>query len=442
MEQAARNEAFSAIAGQWEAAGIRYGIINGYSEVSQETGRDLDIAMAAQDAVTASWIASEELRSRGWLLKADHRPWAWWIFAFRKIGNITIGLEVDLLPRLQSGINCLQCGVSQYTRQIGHHGWQVDSRGSLIKRILLQVVAGNDEKFNRQPELLWLSASEQAVLLEDRKLRWIVGDMLVPDASRLSVANFAQTRAALKRRLYAAAVRSPLNALGTLPFGVSRSWGLNVLPRRVAPVIEISAAAGIDKASIIELLCARLQRATFLKPVVLDGRDGPLSHLKHIRQKCVSGGQVKGLVSACRASMISGWLRAVRVLIGAWLQNRFIVDRRSVRLYPVVIDRIVEDMLTNIHDFGASGVSEWLRHHITRPDLKIGLVAGPAIILTHGSDLSDGRTTGECATIRHLESTGYIDEVIEVNADLEGASERIFELVMDRFLGNRYNTKP
>ena len=110
-EAQARTEAFSAVATRWHEAGIRYGIVNGYLEDGEELGRDLDLVMNRQDFAQGNNLAVATLESLGWKIHQDRRPWAWWIFAFKHQDGEVIGLEIDLLPRLQSGLNCIQNGI-------------------------------------------------------------------------------------------------------------------------------------------------------------------------------------------------------------------------------------------------------------------------------------------------------------------------------------------
>ena len=159
---------------------------------------------------------------------------------------------------------------SSYTCPAGIHGWQVDPRGSLIKRILLQFVAGNFSKFDRRPELLELNAMERQVIQNDFELRRLLAGTFLVGDSEFEANNLHPLKALLKRRLYARALLRPLKALEAGVFGLVRSVKLNLIARQVCPVFSISATSDTDNKRVIKAVSEKMQKATFLKPVVLD----------------------------------------------------------------------------------------------------------------------------------------------------------------------------
>jgi len=425
-EAQARTEAFTAVATGWHEAGIRYGIVNGYLENEEELGRDLDIVMDRQHLALGNNLAVATLKNLGWKIRQDQRPWAWWIFGFKFQDGEVLGLEIDLLPRLQSGFNCIQDGVSSFTCPAGIHGWQVDPRGSLIKRIILQLVAGNFSKFDRSPDLLELNDMERHVIENDYELRRLLADTILLDDSKFPTTHLRPLKSLLKRRLYERALIRPFKAMEAGIFGLTRSLMLNPFARQVCPVLSISATAGIDKNRVIEILSEKMQKATFLKPVILGLNSRPPSQAP-VPRSTPNGECHPSLDERSeKPPLATNGFQILGLLVEHWLKTKFVVNRKSVRLFPVVYAGHPVHMLIDPDSYGIAEIPKWLPKCMPKAPLSI--------ILVGEEDPIQSPRGNRHYSIYELTSLGLIDAAVDMKNGPEHAAGRIFEIVLAQFL--------
>lgn len=311
-----RISVFSAIAERWNAANISYGIINGYDDSTGMLGRDLDLLVCPADLQRSRDIALDVLRSSGWNVKFMCRPWAWWIFSFLDQPGGTIGFEIDLLPRLQSGLHCFQIGPSNETIPCERYGWSIDPRGTLIKTIVLQLVAGNYSKFPVVPRREALPIQQQKVLYRDSWLENLLAPLF--ELPQEKIDRLPHIRRAIKSSLRGHRSNPGPSLASNICFALTRFIGLNLLPHPAAPRIILISDSPLLGSPFADDLARLMRQASFLKPVFDDSNTGSFSAFD-------KAGTTDTISEISFKLLRFGW----------HLRQR--INRQSVRLHPVLI---------------------------------------------------------------------------------------------------------
>ena len=308
MVDGIRHQAFGLVCDAWVGAGVDYGIANGYDLDRDVIGRDVDV-MVAETHLERAWrLAGDVLEGAGWSVCRDQRPWAYWIFAFRSRNGQWIGLEIDLLPRLQSGVCLFQSGPSERTFETASTGWRVDPRSGFIKKVVMQLVAGNVGKLCRAGLPLQIDDRESEAVADDNRLTELAERL----ESISTPAELKEFGAKFKRRMSVRALASPGALFSAATFGATRILGLNLLPKPVIPIlfIEVEHERGLDE--FLSSLAASFEDGTFLKPEVrnLERSPFPLAGVLGI-----------GVLANRVSSHLHLW---------------WIAARKSVRLFPFI----------------------------------------------------------------------------------------------------------
>lgn len=435
--QHSRIQALEILANTWNKSGLSYSVLHGLEGYPHSVGRDLDVCMKRADTTRGADLAESELRKDGWFTVRFDRIWAHWLFGFRYHHGKVEGLEIDFLPTMQTGLLRFLNGPSRFTETIGP--FPQDIWGGFVKRILMQFYGSNGVRFRSKPDSLVLSGSESEVV--ERKLGEFFGDRTRLLIEFLQCGDLESTDRFLRQTRVWSQLRSLLfskRRIERFYFCLRRFVGLNIAPRRVAPIIAIVGPDGVGKSSTIRSLEALLQEINvFPKSIFRHWRPDLIPTLNEVlepkawfRKRFSDGRAQQPRRHAGPFSLIRLLYYSIDFIVGFWLKDA----RASVRLHPVIYDRHAIDMSIDPARYGLSHPPpDIFRKIVPKPDLVIALIDAPQNIHARKNELTIPEITAQIETITDLHRQGHIDSLVEVNGQPDEVAARILRLVLENF---------
>lgn len=432
-----RRATFEALAAEWERQGLETGVLHGLERYPAEVGRDLDVCIREDQTELAIRLTRDLLEAEGWKVVALSRPWAHWVFAFRNLATEPEGLEIDFLPMMQTGVLRLLDGPSPHRTRKGP--FCIDSWGGVVKRILMQLYAGNRDRFRRCPEELTIQADEQSAIAD------MLPKFFASGAPRLEAAlkreNPVELEEIIRQTRLKTQIRSLVTGQGRLRhavFCLHRWVGLNLRPRRVAPLIAVVGPDGVGKSTTLRSLeeCfvrlnvfpARIQR--HWRPGLFPPLHEAWKPSSWMRRRKDEGPAQDPRRTAGKLRLVRSWYYFLDFWLGHWLLDA----RASVRLNPVIYDRHAVDMTIDPVRYGLSApFPKILQRLIPRPDLVIALVDHPENIRARKQELSIGEIQDQLSRIEHLHSEGHIDRMLSVQATPEETAATLLRELLNHF---------
>jgi len=153
-------ELVAAIAECWNQAGISYGIAHGIDEYPRATGRDIDVLVDRDHASRAITLAERVLRDRGLLVARPPRLWGDRVLAADSAPSDDV-LEIHTVVRI-AWRNVVLVAEPKATMRVGP--FAIDPWVSIVKRIILPLLAGSTDKFVRAPAEFHATPEERVAL--------------------------------------------------------------------------------------------------------------------------------------------------------------------------------------------------------------------------------------------------------------------------------------
>ncbi len=435
--QHSRIQAWETVAKAWNKSGLSYSVLHGLEGYPHSVGRDLDVCMRRADINRGANLAEGELRKDGWFTVRFDRIWAHWLFGFRYQHGTVEGLEIDFLPTMQTGLVRFLDIPSHSTKTVGP--FPQDIWGGFVKRILMQFYGSNGVRFRSKPCSLVLSGSEGELV--ERKLGEFLGGKTRLLTEFLQAGDFESTERFLRQTRVWSQLRSLLFSKGRLErfcFCLRRFVGLNIVPRRVTPIIALVGPDGVGKSSTIRSLEALLQEIDVFpkrifrhwRPDLIPALSEALEPKAWFRKRSSDGPAQQPRRHAGAFSLIRLLYYGIDFIVGYWLKDA----RASVRLHPVIYDRHAIDMSIDPARYGLSrSPPDIFRKIVPKPDLVIALIDAPQNIHARKHELTIPEITAQIKTITDLHRQGHIDSLIEVNGQPDEVAARILRLVLENF---------
>src|SRR5689334_10473826 len=140
-------ELVGAIAECWNQAGLSYAIAHGIDDYPHAIGRDVDVLIDRHHVTPAIALAERVLRDRGLLVARPPRLWGERVLAADSALSDDV-LEIHTAVRL-TWRNVLLATKPNATTRFGP--FAIDPWISIVKRVLLPLLAGSTDKFVRAP---------------------------------------------------------------------------------------------------------------------------------------------------------------------------------------------------------------------------------------------------------------------------------------------------
>ena len=153
-------ELVAAIAECWNQAGLSYGIAHGIDEYPSAIGRDVDVLVERDHVSRAIALAERVLRNRGLLVARPPRVWGERVLAADSALSEDV-LEIHTAVRI-AWRNVVLVAEPKAMMRVGP--FAVDPWVSIVKRIILPLLAGSTDKFTRAPAEFHVTAEERIAL--------------------------------------------------------------------------------------------------------------------------------------------------------------------------------------------------------------------------------------------------------------------------------------
>jgi hypothetical protein len=436
-----RIKALESLANVWNKAGLNYSVLHGLEDYPRSVGRDLDVCVHRAHIHEGADLAEQELLKDGWFTVRRDRIWAHWLFGFRYRDSKIEGLEIDFLPVMQTGLVRFVNGPSHFKDNKGP--FPQDIWGGFVKRIIMQFYGANVDRFRSRTGSLALSASEGQVL--ENKLEEFFGGRARLLAEFLRAGNINSTERFLQKTRAWSQLRSLLfskRRLERLCFCLRRFVALNIIPRRVAPIVAIVGPDGVGKSCSIRALEDLMQEINVFparfyrhwRPNILPPLREALNPKAWFRKHSSNACAQRPRRDSGPFSFLRLFYYSIDFIVGHWLEDA----RASVRLHPVIYDRHAIDMSIDPARYGLSRPPPGIfRKIVPRPDLIIALIDAPQNIHARKNELSIAEITTQVTTIRNLHRLGLIDRLVEVNGEPQEVAERILRLILENFTTRR-----
>jgi hypothetical protein len=153
-------EVVAAIAECWNQAGLSYAIAHGIDEYPHATGRDIDVLVDRDHVTRVIALAERVLRDRGLLVARPPRLWGERVLAADSALSDDV-LEIHTAVRI-AWRNVVLVAEPKATTRVGP--FAIDPWVSIVKRIILPLLAGSTDKFVRAPAEFHATSEERTAL--------------------------------------------------------------------------------------------------------------------------------------------------------------------------------------------------------------------------------------------------------------------------------------
>ena len=419
------------IAEAWNAGGIAYAVAHGLEAYPERLGRDLDVMMDQAHLPRAESIMRDAFRSEGWSAFKHVKPWATWVFGFKRLRDGFCSLEIDLVSRIQWGpATLVESGRSD--AEVGP--FRVDSWAHLAKTTMMAVLGGASASASSR--LRSEGVSEVEVRASELRLREFFGRRTSQQLMQLfknqEYDNLREMESRLRRSLlFRSITHRPWTTACT-----SLSWIRDKLTQwyaqPCAPMIALVGPDGVGKSSTIDRLDPnRIRPLTGL--VVKHWRPGLLLPLRELFARRAATGQPD-----CAPRRNPGRLHLLRLAYYAtdFIVGGFLKDRKfSSLLQLVVYDRCGLDMVVDPVRYGLrSTLGTRLVWKLTpKPDAVILLCDRPDRIAGRKQELPEDEIREQLTRWSSLAEQGKLDAVLDAAVKAETRSRCVRDILWDRF---------
>lgn len=439
-ELAAKIALLEKIAKAWRAEKINFAVAHGLEAYPTGIGRDLDIFIERKQLPAASDIVREILRENGCYVVMDRKDWAWWIIGVYIDKETIWSIEIDLVTYMNWGPAML-VDAPRPAYQIGP--FEIDPWASFVKRVFIQILGGNIEKFRtrKQDELCVRPEEQEAVRagltdfmgvdFANRLIEWV--DRKDYDALQ---AEWPTLRKQLTRRTLQ---RRPFSSVKMAFIWLQNELALSPLSRKPAiPAIALVGPDGVGKSTVLNTVRQRLPKQfPFTKVHVKHWRPGLLPPLKLLLK-----GKLKAPAHDGQAVMPrreAGKFRLLRLLyyfFDFWLGWHIMDKPRQATLQLILYDRCALDMEVDPVRFGLSsgkGVRRLWRNS-PHPDAVILLHDTPERIYARKPELTQEEIANQLQRWMALYEQGVVSAVVKVDDQPDIIAGRIERLVIDSII--------
>lgn len=239
-----RRRILEAVAARLNASGIRYAVLHGVDGYPAQLGRDIDLCVNRQDRSPALNLIVAEYERAGWLPVVYRTPWAEWVVGCKNTPVGIIGVEIDLLSRMQWGWALLARDVCAGIAPTAGHPFPSDRWIGFVKRVLIQLLSRNFARFQagkrHAGELTVLDSEMETV---EARLSELIGSRwtahLLSAIKRTDLQWLAENIKRIRRALLLRAWKHPLELLQTIWLWIGNETAESIFPATNTPVVGL-----------------------------------------------------------------------------------------------------------------------------------------------------------------------------------------------------------
>jgi hypothetical protein len=429
-----RTKAALLLAEALQDAGVSYAVTSGIDGFPQSIGRDIDLLVQARDRIAVVRAATKTFRTAGWELVSRHRiNGHYWCFAFDR-STKTI-LEFDLAGPLQWG-PCVFADRPFPDIKIGP--FAVDSYARVVKRLILPLLAGRNEKVSKFASE-GSSVSQTSNTMPKRLETFFGADLASSFLAAVDARNaddLFKLAPQLRKAVFSRSILRPWMLPRAAINRMREKLAVSPFERPLAPVVAIVGPDGVGKSTVIHELRQLLPRLLPINGITLrHWRPSFLPPLGRLAGQVVPQ---EGVANPPRRR--PGKFRWVRTLyysidftLGSWLKDRPASSFNKITIY----DRCYLDMQADPVRFGLPNskglacLAKLYRH----PDLVVLLKDSAERIHVRKPELSLAEITDIYTQWKAVGQRTQGFRTVSVGAGVPETVEKVANLVVGSAIG-------
>lgn len=435
MLQEDKTKILERIAQEWNEAGVDYAVAHGLEKYPTSLGRDLDIVVSSEHQKKSFSFLVSILNNQGYSVAVDKKPWAWWIVGVGNFSGEIRAIEVDFIRYMNWGPALL---ITSPHASYKKGPFKIDPWSSFSKRILIQVLGGNIDKFRHKMNELCLNEEERAIIKQKlpEYLDSTLSQKLIEAIEDKNLEVLKNLRPKLKRQfLLKTLIRHPLSSFGMVFRWIRNELVLSVFANPGAPNVAIVGPDGVGKSTVLNIVRKELKaKLPFTNITLRHWRPGLLPPLSRL---------IKGHTDETPEAVIPrrtpGKFMLIRLfyyfidfVLGWHVKDKPMLAKLNMILY----DRCALDMAVDPVRYGLSSArgAESLWRLAPKPDMVILLYDDPVRIHRRKPELQVEEIDRQLKKWLVYYQKGWVNAVIKVDASPEVIAGRIQHLVVEAFI--------
>lgn len=423
------------VAEVWNKNHVNYAVVHGLERYPDEIGRDLDIFISRQDILIAIESIRSLLENTNLMVFVHGTSWGhYYIFI---CDNHRLILEIDLIPRYQWSAVCLAVEpvVDKKNKE-----FKIDVWASFIKRILLQILGGNTQKFIDKPYELALNEEEVPIIAIQLKklLGNDLADKFIKSILNANLAAIKQLVKTVRKKLFFSEL---LHHPHRFFLGLCK-WFFREIQHYLSPpcipIIAIVGTDGVGKTTVINQICKSIKQVLPVPEVyVKHWRPNLLPNIRNIfsRKRMYSYNDT-GSIQPRRRPGYFLILRLLYYYLDFLLGGYFLDRKSSAHLNLIIYDRCALDMYVDPVRFGLSsnhGMQLFWRL-IPKPDAVIFLYDDPENIVRRKAELSVKEIERQQTEWFKLYENGWVTHALKVEGTPVEVAQKLDNIFIDTFI--------
>ncbi len=412
-----------------EKSRVPYAVTSGIDDFPQSIGRDIDLLVHEQDRLAIVQAAEKAFRVAGWEFTSRRRlNGHYWCFAVDRSTKTVF--EFDLAGPLQWG-PCVFVDRPLPDTKVGP--FAVDSYARLVKRLVLPLLAGRNEKISKFAlggSIVDQASNTISKCLETFFTPDLTSGLLAAVHAR-NADDLLRLAPQLRKAAFARSILRPWKLPGAVVNRVREKLAVSPLEKWLAPVVAIVGPDGVGKTTVIHELRNLLPQLLPINGVTLrHWRPSLLPPLGRLagREVQQEGVALPPRRKAGRFRWIRSFYYSLDFTWGAWIKDQPLSSFNKIIIY----DRCYLDMQADPLRFGLAdgkglqSLSRLYRH----PDLVVLLEDSPERIHARKPELSVAEITDIYARWKMIgqRTQGFL--AVSVDTGVQDTVEKVANLVV------------
>lgn len=245
----------------WNNANFCYSIVHGLENYPYDLGRDIDVIVQHSSYQDILDVTIFYFKKSGWHVRVIFKSWATWVFAYKKIGQDFITLEVDFFYEIYWRFLKLTGNITPILK---HDRYYYDPWIGFIKRVLIQIL-GNIQSLETKKDIY---INSEDINLVETKLSTILGSCLskklIYAINSNNISDILLYRGEIILKLiYYQLLKEKFNNIRHIIKFVYIFITNKILKKREVPIISITFPADFDKKGFFQRLSEQMKKASF-----------------------------------------------------------------------------------------------------------------------------------------------------------------------------------